>query len=1321
MSVVYKVIASFEENPITRPGHNGGDGTSTSSVGTASPDIFQGDTRGPIEGIPVTSNLHSNDRQPQKILDDYKNKNPLQVKYVEGFSPHSSHSTLTGESHESARENGCRHLEGRSSGSDIEGYEGVVHDNDETQVKDDMSAFKREPARKSLKSDHLDRWINMQELYSEYKRHEPTGAPPSPVEKYTLPDSNARINRQISLTLSEPEDSEHVNVVLKPTMGENLGITVQGYKTADESELGLIVFEIDPKGCAARDGRVQVADRIVAVNNQDLTNVSNERAEEAFSKALQCDTIELSISRSHSFLPESQSFRVISGNGTSSPAESSIDRISDEDKNTLPPLPTFTSPAYKKSSQDKTDVAIPRIVEKTIVIELQKGSDGLGFSVTSRDNPAGGACPIYVKNILQYGAAIRDGQLQAGDQILEVNGTEMTGKSQEQAVNVLRSTKGQVKLLVQRKVTVTSPIGSKKLIKDLERAPSDSRGNKILTYQIPLPVSGTAGLGITVKGKSNISEQNESSGDDLGIFVKTVVPGGAAHQDGRMRPNDQLISVNGVKLTGMSNSSAMKTLRSAMEKKIVGSVEVTVIRSVQEILDNVSELETIQQKRDTSDRAIDVGRTGNERIDVPDGALADIKEIGSDCSDEKINHQETNIKENSRSKLDELKPSNYYVKPASDDELRRGVKQNNIFSDKVRHTSPQRRTVSDDEVKHRSTDRRNQNEEMKKLFAKPVLNEKTRDVISSSNRALNSNTGSKDGGISSNHHASNKDEGKLNINTPVEDEVTELRPGRGRTAKLGNGIHRNPSYYIAMNRTGQRTERLPKAKKHLSKSPFYQPKDETQNKPDSSKEEKPKIVIASITDTARVWNTTHPMVITNRPTSTVAEPTSALSTSAPATIPRSSDHSRANLSPPRESKRPPTSINIPRGTPPPPPPRTQRPSPYTKQFPNYLLATAQSPRKSDSNYSDYSDGSDVSSQSPRKNSATVSSAKVVSATEVRPENKNEKPIVSAQGSNESKIDDVIDYLTDDDEEGTGDHFVREGMGRQSMSEKRFKLAQADITQTEFYKQRVTRSRSLEGAIKENNDPVALQTKTLPRPSTTPIEKSRRRKSDDSNERLIDFNPPIPKERSKKNDKESLTLGSFDPNSVRGQWRTSSDGVVKKYGRHGNYVKASPLASMPNNNFESSVHPDGSQVNSEDAIPITMQSNADYNLVHPKVKKKSSGFNLKNLGAALKPKAYKGKYDMQSRQAPESPSEPPVDMDEQRYRQLVLGEPRERSLSETLYTRYVSVNDSPESTRSRRKKSEQAERKKSERPSPTSLQDILKKGSGEYSITESAQI
>ena len=61
-------------------------------------------------------------------------------------------------------------LEGRSSGSDIEGYEGNINgdncsDNDEDL--NEISAFKREPTRKSLKSDHLNRWIDMQESYSE--------------------------------------------------------------------------------------------------------------------------------------------------------------------------------------------------------------------------------------------------------------------------------------------------------------------------------------------------------------------------------------------------------------------------------------------------------------------------------------------------------------------------------------------------------------------------------------------------------------------------------------------------------------------------------------------------------------------------------------------------------------------------------------------------------------------------------------------------------------------------------------------------------------------------------------------------------------------------------------------------------------------------------------------------------------------------------------------------------------------------------------------------------------------------------------------------
>lgn len=40
-----------------------------------------------------------------------------------------------------------------------------------------------------------------------------------------------------------------------------------------------------------------------------------------------------------------------------------------------------------------------RKIGRKIEIELMKGPHGLGFSITTRDNPAGGKCPIYIKNI----------------------------------------------------------------------------------------------------------------------------------------------------------------------------------------------------------------------------------------------------------------------------------------------------------------------------------------------------------------------------------------------------------------------------------------------------------------------------------------------------------------------------------------------------------------------------------------------------------------------------------------------------------------------------------------------------------------------------------------------------------------------------------------------------------------------------------------------------------------------------------------------------------------------------------------------------------
>lgn len=44
---------------------------------------------------------------------------------------------------------------------------------------------------------------------------------------------------------------------------------------------------------------------------------------------------------------------------------------------------------------------------------------------------------IYICNF--QGAAVEDGRLKPGDRLLEVNGVEMTGKTQSEAVSVLRN------------------------------------------------------------------------------------------------------------------------------------------------------------------------------------------------------------------------------------------------------------------------------------------------------------------------------------------------------------------------------------------------------------------------------------------------------------------------------------------------------------------------------------------------------------------------------------------------------------------------------------------------------------------------------------------------------------------------------------------------------------------------------------------------------------------------------------------------------------------------------------------------------------------
>ncbi|XP_052757347.1 partitioning defective 3 homolog isoform X2 [Galleria mellonella] len=294
----------------------------------------------------------------------------------------------------------------------------------------------------------------------------------------------------------------------------------------------------------------------------------------------------------------------------------------------------------------------PSAGTERIAVSLVKGEKGLGFTITTRDNPTGGHCPIYIKTILPKGAAVSDGRLRAGDRLVAVGGAAVAGKTQQQLVALLRGTPADstVDIVVERTLPPTarphaqrmepqqSPakytekaIGSpnsiskevgmengrvSSIVNAINQNNSSMRGRipkssskddllrqqngdvtshsqdalntstnsilglrnrLILRLDIPVHDSEKAGLGISVKGKVTVGNDPQ----DLGIFIKSVLHGGAASRDGRLHTNDQLLSVNGVSLVGQSNAEAMETLRRALlhaRPHVHGNISLTVAR-----------------------------------------------------------------------------------------------------------------------------------------------------------------------------------------------------------------------------------------------------------------------------------------------------------------------------------------------------------------------------------------------------------------------------------------------------------------------------------------------------------------------------------------------------------------------------------------------------------------------------------------------------------------------------------------------------------------------------------------------------------------------
>lgn len=410
----------------------------------------------------------------------------------------------------------------------------------------------------------------------------------------------------------DSEDQEVREIVIKNEAGP-LGLHVVPCYDLLGNDQGLRVEGIEPNGRIARDGQIDLHDNIIKINGHNLLHIPFSKVQEIFRTCMNDPCLKISIVKHKKKIRNEKSLHKNYGN-----TSGGSDKTEDENIKRL-----------QCSNYNLLQTANTRKIGRMIEIELIKGINGLGFSVTTRDNPAGGHCPIYIKNILPKGAAVEDGRLRPGDRLLEVNNKEMTGKSQAEVVSLLRSIPpgGKVRMIVSRQEEISSNIpdsqgtatsatstaeimDNSKYWNALNKSPTKKndiqdkvsihtydkctykpvksfddivlslRKNRvIMNLDIPVHDSEKAGLGVSVKGKTNSSDDNTNM--DLGIFIKSVIHGGAASRDGRLRTNDQLLRVNGVSLLGLSNSEAMETLRRAMlntNSSVTGVINLIIAR-----------------------------------------------------------------------------------------------------------------------------------------------------------------------------------------------------------------------------------------------------------------------------------------------------------------------------------------------------------------------------------------------------------------------------------------------------------------------------------------------------------------------------------------------------------------------------------------------------------------------------------------------------------------------------------------------------------------------------------------------------------------------
>ncbi|XP_043746569.1 multiple PDZ domain protein isoform X4 [Cervus elaphus] len=376
---------------------------------------------------------------------------------------------------------------------------------------------------------------------------------------------------------SNPAHWQHVETIELVNDGSGLGFGIVGGKAT-----GVIVKTILPGGVADQHGRLCSGDHILKIGDTDLAGMSSEQVAQVLR---QCgNRVKLMIARGAIEEPTAATSLGI----------------------TLSSSPASTPEMRVDASTQKSEES------ETFDVELTKNVQGLGITIAGyigdkKLEPSG----IFVKSITKSSAVEHDGRIQIGDQIIAVDGTNLQGFTNQQAVEVLRHTGQTVHLTLMRRGTKqdAEPASREDVTKDVALSPVTANVSKD-TYQededslslrrntsiLPIeeegkhmePVSAdreeaedaqqqeaallakwqrTMGINYEIV-VAHVSKFSENSGLGISLeatvghhFIRSVLPEGPVGHSGKLFSGDELLEVNGITLLGENHQDVVTVLK----------------------------------------------------------------------------------------------------------------------------------------------------------------------------------------------------------------------------------------------------------------------------------------------------------------------------------------------------------------------------------------------------------------------------------------------------------------------------------------------------------------------------------------------------------------------------------------------------------------------------------------------------------------------------------------------------------------------------------------------------------------------------------------